>query len=191
MPSTSKRSRRPSVMGSANVTLSWLPCGCACASTLARESPSRAVILVVVLSNEPPSGSTSVTSLTCSPSSTVPSHVKRVGRPPITFEPPSSLGRAVALLVVSADACEGTISTSASSIAATKAATPALPSLLQCLISAFLPYTMLRDPTAYGASQPLLMPLQRHMPSITALSQTNASRWQPWYRRSPYRRAPC
>ena len=78
-----------------------------------RERPSSTVTLVVEPSKVPPSGSSSVTEVTSSPSSTVPSQVRRVSRPPMTPDPPSSLGRAVALLVVRASASTGTHSANA------------------------------------------------------------------------------
>ena len=110
--------------------LSCVPAGVAVPSTCARESPSSTVILVVDPSKVPPSGSASVTEETSSPSSTVPSQVRRVARPPMTPEPPFSLGRAVALFVVSANALAGASSTSNSAIATPSACRPnALPLL--------------------------------------------------------------
>ena len=101
-PSTSMRKSDPDGMGSAISTTSRSPSAVATPSMGMRVSPSRTVTFVVDPSKLPPSGSSSVTDATSSLSPTVPSHVSRVGRPPMTALPPSSFERAVALFVVRA-----------------------------------------------------------------------------------------
>ena len=98
----SRRRSEPAGMAWSKLTVMELPAGTASPVTSMRLSPSSAVMRVVEWSNVAPSGSVSVTEVTSSPSSTVPSQVRRVSMPPITPSPPSSLGRAVAFSVVSA-----------------------------------------------------------------------------------------
>ena len=68
------------------------------------------------------SGRLRVTEVTFSPSSTVPSQVRRVSMPPMTPLPPSSLGFAVALSVVRPKAVTGSASIAASTAATTAGA---------------------------------------------------------------------
>lgn len=98
----SRRRSDPSGIAWSKVTVMELPDGTASPVTSMRVRPSRAVMRVVEPSNVAPSGRVSVTEVTSSPGSTVPSQVRRVSMPPMTPSPPSSLGRAVAFSVVSA-----------------------------------------------------------------------------------------
>ena len=104
MPSISRRSLYPACAGSERVTMKVFLSTFTSPAMDVRLSPSSTVTLVVEPSNVPVSGSVRYTSLTSSPSSTMPSQVRRVSSPPITPFPPSSFGRAVAFSVVSASA---------------------------------------------------------------------------------------
>ena len=151
MPSTSRRTSRFSGTGSEKTTVSVLLSGVATPSMLVRLRPSSAVTFVDEPAKVEPCGSVSVTEVISSPSSTVPSHVRRVGRPPMTLEPPFSLGRAVALLVVIAWASVGSIS---ATISARMIAPSATFGFLDVVRLISLPsLCMQRDPGCAGAPQ--------------------------------------
>ena len=117
MSVTSSLSSEPAGMGSAKATVIFLPSGWAWPSIFTRFKPSSTVMRVDEPSKVAPSGSSSVTASTLSPSSTVPSQVRRVFMPPMTPEPPSSLGFAVALSVERPNAAPGSASAAARSAA--------------------------------------------------------------------------
>ena len=110
----SRRRSEPDAMGSAKSIVMESPAGVAVESMLRRLRPSRTVTRVVDSSKEASSGRVSVTEVTSSPSSTVPSQVRRVATPPTTPLPPCWLGRAVALFVVRASAVVGMATTATS-----------------------------------------------------------------------------
>ena len=133
----SRRSSDPSGMAWPKLTVRELPAGTASPVTSMRLRPSRAVMRVVEPSKVEPSGRVSVTEVTSSPGSTVPSQVRRVSIPPMTPSPPSSLGRAVAFSVVSACAGCGAASVVAKTpVSARARATRSAPRLC-CMLPPF------------------------------------------------------
>lgn len=151
MSVTSRRRSDPSGMLAAKLTVMLWPEGAAVPSTFTRLRPSSTVMRVVEPSKVAPSGSCRVTDETPSPDSTVPSQVRRVSIAPMTPEPPSSLGLAVAFSVVMASAACGVARATpqdATSTAANRAASAcARPPLLlgSCIFSPFV--SRGRDPS--------------------------------------------
>ena len=103
----SRRTSEPAGMFSENCTLTELPEEVAVPSMLVRVRPSSTVMRVLAWSKVAPSGRLNVIEETSSLSPTVPSQVRRVSIAPMTPVPPSSFGRAVALLVDMASALAG------------------------------------------------------------------------------------
>ena len=118
----SRRTSEPAGMLSENCTSTELPDEVAVPSMLVRLRPSSTVMRVLAWSKVAPSGRLSVIEETSSSSPTVPSQVRRVSMAPMTPEPPSSLGRAVALLVVMASALTGRSARVATRTSATESA---------------------------------------------------------------------
>ena len=85
-------------IGVSNLMVMVLPLAFAVPSMLTRFRPSSTVTFVVEPSKLAPLGSFRVTDETPSFTFVVASQVRRVLMPPMTLSPPSSFGRAVALL---------------------------------------------------------------------------------------------